>query len=315
MFKDSAAHGAQAGIVILKKIPKQQHRGTLKGAASSSVPDFKPLKPPTESDYSMPGVIGKFLSASSSLQPDHPNTVPQATYASQTEEQPDEDAQVSADEQVVQPEENEKSRPVEYTNPLLNQKPSTFSEPEEQQQPTDSEPESKPVYPSDYQNQFKLHLQFPKRPEKNSKTPVKPEDLPSIESFPPYPGPLPMEFITKYGLQSQGFNLQSFPISSDLTAQDLEMLDPRFNAHSINTKLLNSEPVQSKPPRIIRTQGPPPIFTRQPSGGLPPDTRIPPKHRHQTRQVPKAKSPRRPHDIVKSVTYQIGPDGPVRLID
>lgn len=332
LFKDSVAHGAETGIVILKKIPPGQ-RDHLKAQASAAVPDFKPIKSAADSEYSVPSIIGKFLSASSSLQPDVPKTEPEATNNVHYKTPPNKDYQPP--EKEVEQSDQPPIHAQELYNSLINQKPNTFVTPEFSSPPKDTPaftspqkddepPKPEHEYFKEYEGLFKLDVpdvsklklqSYNKQPNGNIQT--KPEDLPIMESFPPYSG---TEFLTN--TQTQNFDLSSFPSYLNLPPQQLNE-NLYYDTNTIPSsnikgpisnvvKVPHNKPPHRQPTRIIHS--PQPSFVRHPHPPMldvPPGPKMPTKNRHHTRQVMRHKN--KPFDVVQSVTYELGPNGPVKL--
>lgn len=342
LFKDSVAHGAETGIVILKKIPPG-HRDRLKAQASAAVPDFKPIKSAADSEYSVPSVIGKFLSASSSLQPDEPKTEPEATNNVHYKTPPNKDYEPP--EKEVDSSDEPPIHAQELYNSLINQKPNTFATPELSYPPKDtpeftSPPKDTPAFSSpqkddelfkpgpenfkEYEGLFKVDvpdvskLKLQSSNEKPYSNPqIKPEDLPIMESYPPYTG---NEFLAN--TQSQNFDLSSFPSYLNLPPQQLNEnlfydtnIVPSSNIKGPVSNIIKvpyNKPSQRQPTRIVHSA--PPSFTRHPHPPMldvPPGPKMPTKNRHHTRQITRHKN--KPFDVVQSVTYELGPNGPVKL--
>lgn len=265
---DSVPHGAQAGIVILKKIPRGQQRPPdhLK-AEGSTIPDFKPIKS-TDSEYSFPNVVSKFFSASSSLQPDGPPTASQTNNDDEFEGYPPKEHKTPeySGPPQVQENDSEPSKPTYTYHPsLANQKPNTFST-VDTNSPEKYKDSTKPARPSEIEiirNALKQAINSQQnRPEtlinNQPNLPEKPEDLPSVDSFGPYPGFVPPEF----GIQNQGYTLPSFPVPPiNLENLQSQNFDPRHNPFQTNTQLNSQTPINMKPPRAVSGINIPPPFT------------------------------------------------------
>lgn len=321
-FKDSAAYGAESGIVILKKIPKGQQKNKHKGE-ESAIPDFKPLKSDESDEFTFKNIVGKLFHASTSLQPDEPTLEPDSTD--------NDDVEVESPKDYVEIEAPSKPAPVVYNSDddsppvkpsastyLLNKKPNTFETVNYDTHPELYEPGTHSPE-TETSNPFKLsqaELDFLKNyflkhknneshiPNNLSNTPVvqshtsklklKPEDVSNIQSFPSYPGELPAEFITKYGQKfhlsphkDHQFNSPPNPFDEVRTNH----FDPRYKRYPISHPKHN---IRFAPPQKLR-----PI--RPPSKHFP----FPPPH--------KMKSQSPPVNLVKSVTYQLTPNGPIKV--
>lgn len=312
----------------MKKIPRGQQRPPsdhLK-AEGSTIPDFKPVQN-TDSSYSFPNVVGKFFSASSSLQPDGPPTASHQTndYDDNREVLPlkEHKAPEYSGPPQVQESDREPSKPTPaYYHSLTNQKPNTFStdyldSPEKYKDSTKS---TKLNELDAIKNALRLQSvenhQNPAETSVNNQPnlPSKPEDLPSIDSFGSFPGAKPPEFVNNYGLLNQGFTLPSFPVKPlNLEELQSQTFDPKNGRFQINAKLNSPTPINMKPPRTVSGVRIPPPFLRHPvhDNVSYSSQKRPTKLRHHTRQAPTRQ--KGPYDVVKSISYELTPNGPVQL--
>lgn len=342
-FKDSVAYGAESGIVILKKIPKGRQKNKHKGE-ESAIPEFKPLKTDDSDEFSFKNIVGKFFHASTSLQPDEPTGL--TGGSSDTDE-----IEVEPPKGYVEVEAHKSPAPIAYSSyddsqphnaspstssskyvGLLNKKPNTFETVNYETHPELYEQDSKDTQNTEYQasnsqplDSFKLseaELDFLKNyfvKHKNSQVsnttssydflketsykPVvsSPENLAAFESFPQYPGELPADFVPKYEQQIQGYNFQTLPFKgfklnpSDSPFEEIQSnnYDPRYKRYP-------------RPPKQTIRFAPPPQKTRP---VRPPQL---PKHIPPPRQNFRLRSPP-PVNVVKSVTYELGPNGPIKV--
>lgn len=315
-FKDSIAYGAESGIVILKKIPKGQQKNKHKGE-ESTIPEFKPLKTDDSDEFTFKNIVGKFFHASTSLQPDEPTV--------QTDESSNNDEiEVEPPEGYVEVEALRKPAPVVNDNDnspslrpspttfLSSKKPNTFetvnyeTHPELYEQQSGNNTSFKLSqqdldFLKNYFNRFKLNQsQIVNTTKTNNNKNIKPEDLPNIESFPPYPGQLPVNFITKHGLQNQGFGWQSLPFggfqlkvpSNPFDEIKTNAFDPRYKRYpnpSIKYQFRSPQPQKIRPAR-------------------------PPSKHFSSLPPQRQKSPSQPQtNLVKSVTYKLTPNGPIKM--
>lgn len=333
-FKDNIPHGAQAGIVILKKIPRghQRQPDHLK-AEGSTIPDFKPIKA-VDSGYSFPGVVTKLFSASSSLQPDGQPTAEHTTDDDNYEKLPPKEHKDNDEYSGPPPVQETDIEPAKPSSPyydsLTNQRPNTFSTTDFNNYSSEKYKESTKFTQLNEIEAIKSALKLqtvsenqniPAKipPASQQNLPSKPEDLPSIDSFGPYPGPLPPDFVAKYELGNQGFTLPSFPVPpldlANLQGQtfDGNAFNSKNNAFQTSVRFRSPTPVDMKPPRAINPAKAPPFFSRHPTHVNVPYSpeKGPTKQRHHTRQVPTRQ--KGPYDVVKSVSYELTPNGPVKL--
>lgn len=327
-FKDSVAYGAESGIVILKKIPKGHQKSKQKGE-ETTIPEFKPLKTDGSDEFSFKNIVGKFFHASTSLEPDE-TTV-------KTEHGDGDEIEVEPPKGYLDVEAHKNSAPFAYNNyddlqppktspstsynkytTLSNKKPNTFEEVNYETHPELYEEEESENKPSDGFKLSKTELDFLKNYFIKSQSPnnstgsydfskgtsykpvvSSPESLPNIESFPPYPGELPTEFVAKYGQQIQGYGLQNFnfggfklnPANNPFEKIKSNHFDPRHKRYPSPPK----QNIRFTPPQKLRPVRPPQKYF--------------PASAHNLR----LKSPPPPINVVKSLTYELGPNGPIKV--
>lgn len=336
-FKDSVPYGAESGIVILKKIPKGHQKNKYKGE-DSAIPEFKPLKTDESDEFTFKNIVGKFFHASTSLQPDEPTE-----HETETSDDTDETVEPPAvDEALEKPYAPYAYSNYDYSQPykaspstsyhqyltLLNKKPNTFENVDYETHPElyeDTKTEQNPETPSSAFKLSQAEIDFLKNyllkhnesqianttigtssslktTKYKPSTVSSPENLPSIESFPPYPGELPADFMTKYGQQLKGYALQTLPFGGfklNPPANPFEGLppnsiDPRYkHYHPLPSKqnLRYASPQKLRPVRLSSKRPPPPPRSLRPKS-------------------PKVSPPVR---VVKSLTYELGPNGPIRV--
>lgn len=152
-------------------------------------------------------------------------------------------------------------------------------------------------------------------------------ELPNIESFPPYPGQLPSEFISQHGLDSTNYNTQhKHQLDYDFDKGIISHPDTLKSASAIK-QVLPSRPSGSKKmsPQAVRD-----MLRKVPVGTLFSEVmakmkqqshrnkRRPKPHNSRTRKLPLSAHLLMDDDsaeikVIKSVGYELGPNGPTKI--
>lgn len=153
----------------------------------------------------------------------------------------------------------------------------------------------------------------------NGLNPQKVNDLPNIETFPPFPGQLPPQFVAQHGLSNINYNPDP---KHQFLYDTLEHLDSLKSASAVRPSL-SPRPSKMSPQAVrelIKNVPVGTLFSEVMSKMKSQRSKRKPKpkpHSSRTRKLPLSlimdDTASGDVNVVKSVGYELGPHGPVRI--